>query len=187
MFKGKPLVRGTARQMPATASLPATALYGSTLVSCVQRITFPPLLKLANQPFHPALRLSPSAPQAVCHSASAHGTGEVSTCNYEARAFGVRSGMMIRWDLGFLWCVCVYSSCSSDVGAGPGLNAHAVMARLFAKHRSSVRQPVLVWPGLHGTCCLLCLHDTLHRCPRRIGVQPCQGPVPRPDCGALHV
>ncbi len=46
----------------------------------------------------------PCAQQAVCHSASAHGTGEVSTCNYEARAFGVRSGMMIRWGMGGCGC-----------------------------------------------------------------------------------
>jgi len=31
----------------------------------------------------------------VCHSASAQGSGEVSAANYEARAFGIRAGMMI--------------------------------------------------------------------------------------------
>lgn len=31
----------------------------------------------------------------MCHSASSRGTGEVSTSNYEARKYGVRSGMMI--------------------------------------------------------------------------------------------
>lgn len=36
--------------------------------------------------------------QAVCHSASSSGTGEVSTCNYEARKYSVQSGMMIRWE-----------------------------------------------------------------------------------------
>lgn len=40
--------------------------------------------------------MPPARTQAVCHSASAKGTGEVSTSNYEARAFGVRSGMLIR-------------------------------------------------------------------------------------------
>jgi hypothetical protein len=34
-------------------------------------------------------------PLAVCHSASAQGSGEVSAANYEARAFGIRAGMMI--------------------------------------------------------------------------------------------
>eukprot|EP00887_Chlorella_sp_A99_P002876 scaffold6.g2876.t1 len=41
---------------------------------------------------HPILK---GKPLAVSHSASAHGTGEVSTCNYEARKFGVRSGISI--------------------------------------------------------------------------------------------
>ncbi|KAL4443032.1 hypothetical protein ABPG77_008523 [Micractinium sp. CCAP 211/92] len=41
---------------------------------------------------HPVLR---GKPVAVSHSASASGTGEVSTCNYEARKYGVRSGMWI--------------------------------------------------------------------------------------------
>jgi hypothetical protein len=34
-------------------------------------------------------------PLAVCHSASERGSGEVSTANYAARAFGVRSGMFM--------------------------------------------------------------------------------------------
>ena len=34
--------------------------------------------------------------QAVCHSSSSSGTGEVSTSNYEARKYGVRSGQFIR-------------------------------------------------------------------------------------------
>ncbi|PSC71461.1 DNA repair REV1 [Micractinium conductrix] len=34
-------------------------------------------------------------PVAVSHSASASGTGEVSTCNYEARKYGIKSGMFI--------------------------------------------------------------------------------------------
>ena len=33
--------------------------------------------------------------QAVCHSASAKGTAEVSACNYEARRFGIAAGMTI--------------------------------------------------------------------------------------------
>lgn len=41
---------------------------------------------------HPVLK---GKPVAVSHSASASGTGEVSTCNYEARKYGVRSGMWI--------------------------------------------------------------------------------------------
>ncbi|KDD72100.1 impB/mucB/samB UV-protection protein, partial [Helicosporidium sp. ATCC 50920] len=42
---------------------------------------------------HPALR---GLPVAVCHSASARGTGEVSSANYAARAFGVRAGQWVR-------------------------------------------------------------------------------------------
>jgi DNA repair protein REV1 len=34
-------------------------------------------------------------PLAVCHSNSARGTGEVSSANYEARAFGVSAGMFM--------------------------------------------------------------------------------------------
>jgi nucleotidyltransferase/DNA polymerase involved in DNA repair len=34
-------------------------------------------------------------PLAVCHSASAQGSGEVSAASYEARIFGIRAGMMI--------------------------------------------------------------------------------------------
>lgn len=35
-------------------------------------------------------------PVAVCHSDSARGTGEISSANYPARAFGVRAGMFVR-------------------------------------------------------------------------------------------
>lgn len=34
-------------------------------------------------------------PLCVSHSASARGAGEVSSANYEARAFGIRAGMFI--------------------------------------------------------------------------------------------
>jgi DNA repair protein REV1 len=34
-------------------------------------------------------------PLAVCHSNSANGSAEVSSANYEARAFGVRAGMFM--------------------------------------------------------------------------------------------
>jgi hypothetical protein len=34
-------------------------------------------------------------PLAVCHSASAQGSGEVSAANYEARAYGVRAGQFM--------------------------------------------------------------------------------------------
>jgi DNA repair protein REV1 len=34
-------------------------------------------------------------PLAVCHSNSARGTGEISSANYEARAFGVAAGMFM--------------------------------------------------------------------------------------------
>jgi nucleotidyltransferase/DNA polymerase involved in DNA repair len=34
-------------------------------------------------------------PLAVCHSASAQGSGEVSSANYEARAYGIRAGMFM--------------------------------------------------------------------------------------------
>lgn len=35
-------------------------------------------------------------PVAVCHSEKTHGTAEISSSNYAARAFGIRSGMFIR-------------------------------------------------------------------------------------------
>jgi hypothetical protein len=83
IFKGKPLVSA------CTGRHPASRLVLETAASC------PPItLQLLGGCCLPCLL------QAVCHSASATGTGEVSTANYEARKYGVRSGMMIRWEGG---------------------------------------------------------------------------------------
>jgi hypothetical protein len=39
--------------------------------------------------------LTAGKPLAVCHSNSAQGSAEVSSANYEARAFGIRAGMFM--------------------------------------------------------------------------------------------
>lgn len=77
-FKGKPLVRSSLHD-----GLPGGKHGGERT--------------RGQAPDRPRLPHSlPAACQAVCHSASAKGSGEVSTSNYEARKYGVRSGMFIR-------------------------------------------------------------------------------------------
>lgn len=41
------------------------------------------------------MRCFAGKPLAVCHSNSAQGSAEVSSANYEARAFGIRAGMFM--------------------------------------------------------------------------------------------
>lgn len=113
----------------------------------------------------------------MCHSASAQGSGEVSTCNYEARTFRVRSGKCLFvlfpgcLEQGF-WVV------SEDVGALMQ-SSHQIATTCSSSALRFVTTQQVLSPCMARVCWLHALDAS---CPFTPNKLPFPLPVPISTC-----